>query len=57
MKPQPQVRDTHPHSAPAQAFSIRYEGAKEAKIPLPVVVVCFVAIAAALIAARHLLGA
>lgn len=42
-------------SLPVSA-SIHYQGAKEVRVPLPVVVACFVAIAAAILAARHLLG-
>jgi hypothetical protein len=57
MTPQAQVPETRPQPMPAKASTIRYEGAKEARVPLPIVVVCFVALAAALVAARHLLGA
>jgi hypothetical protein len=42
--------------SPPVSASIHYEGAKEVRVPLPIVVACFVAIAAAILAARHLLG-
>ncbi len=39
-----------------ESASIRYEGAKQAKVPLPIVLVGVVVVVAAIIAARHLLG-
>jgi len=44
-------------AVPDQASStIRYEGAKETRVPMPIVVIGLLAIGAALFAARHLLG-
>jgi hypothetical protein len=49
------MKNTLVKSLPVSA-SIHYEGAKEVLVPLPVVVACLVAIAAAILAARHLFG-
>ena len=47
---------SHAMPDPASA-SIVYVGIKEARVPIPVVLVCLVAVIAVLYAMRHLLGA
>jgi hypothetical protein len=57
MKDATETRDELRQAVPDQASaSIHYQGAREVRVPLPIVLACFVAIAAAIFAMRHLLG-